>query len=82
MQYGDLQEEVVQLESQSEEQKDSERGSEAFTDPVISRPGFTELGNQDRSPDPPAALERCDDSKGRSSPDSERYFGAIEPGLS
>jgi hypothetical protein len=82
MHCGDLQEEVVQLESQGKEQKDSKRGSEAVTDPVISWSRFTELGNQDRSPDPPASLESCDDSKGRSGSDSEGYFGAIEPGLS
>lgn len=82
MECGDLQEEIVQLESQGKEQKHGERGTEAFTDPVISRPRFTELGNQDRSPDPPAALESCDNSKGRSGSDSEGDLGAIEPGLS
>lgn len=58
-----LQEEVVQLEAQSQEDKDGKSCAESVAAPVIGRPSVTEPSREDCGPDPPASLQSGDDSE-------------------
>jgi hypothetical protein len=58
-----LQEEVVQLEAQSQEDKHSKRRAESIAAPVIGWPRVAEPSREDRGPDPPASLQSGDDSE-------------------
>lgn len=76
-----LQEEVVQLEAKSQEDKHSKRRAESIAAPVIGRPSVAEPSGEDRGPDPPASLQSGDDSEGGAGSGLEGDGNSIKPRL-
>ena len=76
------QEQVIDLESNSQEYANSESVAKAIARPIVSSRDMVKFCHQDRGPDPPPSLEGNNEPKGRSSTNLEWDLRPINPKLS
>jgi hypothetical protein len=74
----EVQEEIVELEASSQENKNGEGSTEAMRCPVVCWLRGAKLSNKDSSPEPPGALNDYNCPKCTASTSAQRNLGAIE----